>query len=98
MEDYEWSGRPKEATTDENDELVHSVIMCDRRRSLCDKAGQIGINFGAIQSILTDILGLSKISARWVHIMLTKDWKKNRLDISKYLLSLCEDDPEEFMC
>ena len=29
--------------------------------------------------------------------MLTKDQKKNRLDISKTLLSLCEDDPEECM-
>ena len=29
--------------------------------------------------------------------MLTKDQKKSRLDISKYLPSLCEDDPEEFM-
>ena len=38
MEDYERSGRPKpfEATTDENVELVHSLIMCDRRRSLRD--------------------------------------------------------------
>ena len=29
--------------------------------------------------------------------MLTKDQKKSRLDISKYLPSLYEDDPEEFM-
>ena len=29
--------------------------------------------------------------------MLSKDQKKSRLDISKYLLSLYEDDPEEFM-
>ena len=32
MEDYEWSGGPKEVTTDV--EFVHSLIMCDRRRSL----------------------------------------------------------------
>ena len=29
--------------------------------------------------------------------MLTKDQKKSRLNISKYLLSLCEYDPQEFM-
>ena len=34
-ENYEWSGHPKEATTHENVELVHSLIMWDRRRSLC---------------------------------------------------------------
>ena len=37
MEDYEGSGRPIEATPDENVELVHSLIMCDRR-SLYDMA------------------------------------------------------------
>ena len=40
---------------------------------------------------------MSKVSARWVPRMLTKDQKKIRLDISKYLLSLYEDEPEEFM-
>ena len=40
---------------------------------------------------------MSKVSARWVLRMLTKDQKKSRLDISKYPLSLYEDDPQEFM-
>ena len=71
--------------------------MCDRRKRLFDIARQIGISFGAFQSILTNSLEMSKISARWVR-MLTKDQKKNRLDISKYLLSLYEDNPEEFIC
>ena len=47
-------------TTDENVELVQSLIMSDRR-SLRDIARQIGINSGAVQSILTDILGISKL-------------------------------------
>ena len=64
MEDYERSGRPKEATADRNVEIVHSLIMCDRRRSLCDIARQKGIRFVAVQSILTDVLGMSKVSAR----------------------------------
>ena len=96
VEDYERSGRPKEATTDGNVELVHSLIMCDRRRRLRDIARQIGIRLGAVQSILIVILGISKLSARWVPRMLTKD-QRSRLDIPKYLLSVHEDDPEEFM-
>ena len=28
--DYEQPGHPKETTTDENVELVHSLIMCER--------------------------------------------------------------------
>ena len=73
MERYERSGCPKEATTDENIELVYSLVMCDRRRSLRDIARQIVISFRAAQSVLTDILGMSKVSARWVPRMLTKD-------------------------
>ena len=45
---------PKGDTTDENVELVHSLIMCDRR-SLRDIARQIGISFGTVQSVLTNI-------------------------------------------
>ena len=63
VEDYEWSGHPKEATTEENIELVRSLIICDKRRSLHDIARQIGISFRAVQSIFTDILGMSKVSA-----------------------------------
>ena len=54
VKDYERSGRHKEAATDENVELVYSLIMCDRRRSLHDNATQIGVSFGAVQSILTE--------------------------------------------
>ena len=67
---------------------MHSLILCGRRRSLRDIARQIAISFGAVQSSLTDILGMSKVSARWVLRMLAKDQKKSRLGISKYFLSL----------
>ena len=61
IEDDEQSGCPKEATTDENIEIVHSLVMCDRRWNLRDIASEMGISFGAVQSILTDILGMSKV-------------------------------------
>ena len=54
MEDYERSGRPKEATTDENVELVHNLIMCDRR-SLRDLARQIGIRLGQFSLYLRNV-------------------------------------------
>ena len=34
IEDDERSGRSKEATVDENFEIMHSRVMCDRRRNL----------------------------------------------------------------
>ena len=38
-----------------------------------------------------------KVSARWVPRMLTDDQKRTQLDISRYLLSLFEDHPCNFM-
>ena len=60
-------------------------------------ASEVYISFGAVQSILTDILGMSKVSARWVLRMLTDDQKKTQLDISRCLLSCYEDDPCDFI-
>ena len=34
VEDDEWSGRPKDATADENVMVVHTLIVCDRRQDL----------------------------------------------------------------
>ena len=34
IQDDERSGRPKDAFTDENIEIVHNLVMCDRRRDL----------------------------------------------------------------
>ena len=65
-------------------ELVHSLIMYDRRINLHDIAGQIGISVGAVQSIFINLRDFQCLSYR----MLTKDQKKSRLDISKYVLSL----------
>ena len=57
----------------------------------------MGIRFGAEQSILIDILGMSKVLTGWLLRMLTDDQKKTRLDISRYLLSGYEDDPGDFI-
>ena len=57
-------------------------------------ASEVGISFGAVQSIPIDTLGLSKVLKRWVPRMLTDDQKRTWLDISRYLLSCYEDDPE----
>ena len=46
LDDYARSWRPNEATINENVERVHCLIMCDRRRSLCDIARQTGVSFG----------------------------------------------------
>ena len=71
--------------------------MCDRSRDLRSKASEVGISFGAVQTITTDTLGMSKVSAKLVPRMLTDDLKRYRLGISRYLLSCHEDDPGDFI-
>ena len=99
VEDDGRSGRHKDATTDENFQVVHTLIMCYtcRSRYMRSIASEVGIYFGAVQSILTYILGKSKVSARWVPRMLTDDQKRTRLDIHRYLLSRYEYDPGDFI-
>ena len=65
--------------------------MCDRRRDLRSIASEVGISSLAAQSILTNILGRSKLTARWVLRMLTDDQNRTGPDISRCLLSRYED-------
>ena len=57
------SGRPKDSTADVNVKVVYTMVMRDRRRDLRSKASEVDISFGAVQSILTDILGMSNVLA-----------------------------------
>ena len=52
------SGHPKDATADENAKVVHTLLMCDRRRDLRSIASEVGISFGAVQPILNNILDM----------------------------------------
>ena len=61
---------------DENVKFVNILVMCDRRRDLQSIASEEGISFWAVQLILIDILGKSKVSARWVPRMPTNDQKR----------------------
>ena len=76
---------------------MHTLVICDRRQDLRSIASEVGIIFGAVQLILTDILGMSKVLTIWVPPMLTKDKKRTQLDVSRYLLSRDEDDPGDFI-
>lgn len=94
IKDDERPGRPKEATNEETAKAVHDLVMQDRRRDLRSIAEEVGISYGSVQAILTDVYGMSKVSARWVPRQLTDDQKRARLDISRYLLSRYDDEPD----
>ena len=64
VEDDGGSGCPKDATTDENVKIT--LNMFDRRQDLRSIASKVGLSFGAVQLILTNLRGLSKVLERWV--------------------------------
>ena len=53
-----------DATAGENVKAVRILVMCDWRRDLRSIASEVGTSFGAVQSILTNILGMSKVSVQ----------------------------------
>ena len=55
VEDDGQSACPKNVTANENVKVVHTLVMCDKRRDLRSIASKVGIRFGAVQSNLTDI-------------------------------------------
>ena len=67
VEDDGWSGCPKYAPTDENIKVVHTLVMCNRKREPRSIASEVDIRFWAVQSILTKILGSQKFRQDGCH-------------------------------
>ena len=55
---------PKDAIADENVKVVQTQVMFDRGRDLLSIACEVSISFGVVQSIITDIICMSRVSAR----------------------------------
>jgi hypothetical protein len=58
--------------------------MCDRRRDLRSIARKVGISFGSAQAILTEVYGISKVSAMWVPRMTTRNGPGLTFLLSRY--------------
>lgn len=91
------SGRPKDVSTPEVIELVHKTVKSDRRITVEEVAKIVKISSTTADRILTEELGMKKISARWVPKMLTDENKKNRMKTAKVLLDRYQHDPANFM-
>ena len=68
IEDDGRSGCPKDGTTDENVKVMHTLVMCDRRRDLRSIAKRSGHKFWEQQNQIPDrhlryVKGLGKMGA-----------------------------------
>ena len=93
IEDDRWSGRPKTSTTDVQVDAIHHMVLDDRRLTKEQIAKTVDISSGSVHSVLSNILGMSKLFARWIPRMLTPEQKLKRADISRALLTRFQSDP-----
>ncbi|XP_029634602.1 uncharacterized protein LOC115210258 [Octopus sinensis] len=90
-------GRPAIATTQENIDRVHHMVMNDRRLNVNQIANAIGISRERVENILHNELSTPKVSIRWVPRHLTPDQKYTRQVISQANLALFEANPAGFL-
>jgi hypothetical protein len=91
-------GAPKTATTEENIEKIHDLVLVDRRLKVHKIAETVDISKDCMGYILQDILGIKKVSARWLPRLLFSDnqtlgpnwtnWAKNCCLIRRFFLDL----------
>ena len=97
LEDGPRSGRPSTATTQENIDCIHQMVINDRRLTISHLANVISISRERVENILHNKLGMSKVLARWVPWLLTPDQKLTRLIMSEANLARFEADPDRFV-
>lgn len=97
-EDEHRCGRPLEASTEENVDLIQDMVLADRRVTIQHIAETLNISTGTAHHIMSDVLGYSKVCARLVPRMLTPEMKRVRVQTSVENLRLYRANPEEFCC
>jgi AraC-like DNA-binding protein len=93
IKDDERSGRPKDGRNEQTIAKVRDLITSDRRLTVREISLQLSLGFGTVQRILTDDLGMSRVSAKMVPKLLTDEAEK-RLTTSQALLQLSEEDTD----
>ena len=73
---------------------VREKVLEDRRLTVQEIVGEVGISTGLVHSILTEDLNLRRMSAKFFPKLLTEQQKELRKEISEDMLDLANHDPE----
>lgn len=96
LDDDERLKRLKTAITDDDIEKVHQMVLNDNRIKVREIAEALKISEEHVCYILTEELGMRKLTARWVPRLLTLDQKRVRMNISNALLAQLRHNKREF--
>jgi len=72
---------PKDAASTENVHIVNDMLKEDRRLTIQHTAETTDIHDTAVYRIVSDDVGMKKVSACWVPRMLTDEQKQNRVNV-----------------
>jgi histone-lysine N-methyltransferase SETMAR len=81
VKDDERTGHLKTHRTDENVEKVRKLVCSDRRLSVLMMAEELYLDRETVKKILTEDLGMRKVSAKMVPQILSGDQKQRWLDV-----------------
>jgi hypothetical protein len=96
VKDAERSERPSTSTTDEKQEDAAAITLADRRLTTEEIELQLGVSQDTTYSLVFDIFGFRKLSAKWVPKHITEEYKGNRQDIYCSLLR-CNREGDNFL-
>ena len=78
-EDDEHTGRPVTITTEKKVAEIQEFILEDRRVAVETVARHFDISYGTAQDIMTNKLGMRRVSVRWVPRLLLPDQMGQRV-------------------
>ncbi|PNF33903.1 hypothetical protein B7P43_G06496, partial [Cryptotermes secundus] len=87
------SGRPSTCRNENVIEQVRTLAMEDRRITVRELSNETGVRTGSVHSILTEDLGMRRVSAKFEPKLLTMEQKQSRLEITKDMLDNANSNP-----
>jgi hypothetical protein len=96
IESDECSGRPSTSRNPVMIDKEHSAVLDNRTITIRELSDELVLSFGLVQSILTENLGMKRVSAKFVPKLLTVVQKETRLAVARDLLQ-CADQDADFM-
>ena len=90
------TGRPSTITTDENIKAAERIVMRDRQISVRRLAYELAIPTTTVYEIISNQLGMKKVSIRWILKLFTPIQCANRVDCYQELLQESKVNPDNY--